>query len=976
MRRFANLVIKYRVLIIILATILTGFLGYQLRNLKIDTDILRYLPQDDPVVILFNEVGDKFGGTALAMVALETDDVFNYETLNRVNKITDKFKQMDEVSQVISLTDILDIKKTEWGLEVGKLIDRRNIPESTDELEKLKEYTLSKDMYRGNLVSEDGKITVIIARLKEDADRIEAGKQMKELVKETPGEEKIYYGGIPFQMIFLADIIKRDLSKLIPLVIILVMATLYFSFRSFRGIFLPLLTVLMSTVWALGIMSLMKIPLTIASDAIPILLIAIGSAYGIHMLSKYNEDVRLGDNKIQGIKDALSEVGTPILLAGITTLIGFLAFLSSNLSLIREFGIFTAIGVMFAMLISVTFLPAVLSLLRVGKVKLNHKGIEDSLLTKLMDRLGGFILQNEKLIIGIGIAIILASIIAIPRIHREVNMIDYFEKDSEIRQTEEMMEQKLGGSIPIQLLVKGDLKDPFVLKEILKLEKYLQAQPNVNDPQSIADLICEINGVMNDHYTIPETREGVANLWLFIEGNEVLDQLINNQATEGLIQAKLGTVSTGEVRVLVDAIEDYLKKELKTDLLKVKISLVSSNMVEIMRIERAEEILSKVKWDIKMRDTEFQVSDTALTRVIIAGMQNGQERFDEVSIKRLEKRITDYFKSDEADVQIESERIIAKVVGNILIRLKVGEIGEKEILSILKRNIPKKSYAGEPEALWYAGESIMAIIADFGRWTKVDNLVQGLKPLLPENLRNDRDFLEDLRDDCWEINEDWFAIESSKYATAVDSEDRVSLTVEQTGMPIIYMDIDRKIMRNQALSLSIALFLVFLLLSFQLKSLIGGLISISPIILTILINFILMAILNIPLDIVTVMIGSVAVGIGIDYAIHFINRFKSEFGKGKSELEALDKTLETTGRAILINAISVMMGFLALVLGSIVPMQRFGYLIAFTMITSALGAITFLPALILVTKAGFIGDFGRLTGKLKKRMTRFNNSRR
>ena len=978
MRKFANLVIKYRVVIIVLTIVLTGFLGYQLKNLKINSDILTYLPQDDPLVVLFNEVGNKFGGSSLAMVALETDNVFNYKTLNRVDEITERFKHMDGVSEVMSLTDILDIKKTEWGLEVGNLIDRRNIPEDPNELEKLMAYTLSKDMYRGSLVSEDGKITVIIARLVEDIDKIEAGKQMKEIVKETKGKEKIYYGGMPFQMIFLADIIKKDLSKLVPLVILLVMITLYFSFRSFRGVFLPLSTVLMSTVWALGIMSLMKIPLTIAADAIPVLLIAIGSAYGIHMLSKYNEDVRLGDTRIQGIKDALSEVGIPIFLAGITTLIGFLAFLSSDLSLIRELGIFTAIGVMFAMLISVTFLPAVLSFLRVGKVKLNQKGVEDNLLTRLMDKLGRFVLRNEKLIIGIGIAIILASLVAIPRLQREVNMIDYFEKDSEIRQTEEMMEEKLGGSIPIQLLVKGDLKDPFVLKEMLKFEKYLEAQSNVNDPQSIADLICEINGVMNDHYTIPETREGVANLWLFIEGNEVLNQLINNQATEGMIQAKLGTVSTGEVRILVDAIENYLKNELKTDLLKVKISLASTDLAEKLRRERAEEILLKMKWDIKMRNTEFQISDTALIEVIIAKMQGGEEKFDDVSMKKLERRITDYFKSDEADIQTEevspqSERIIAKVVANVLIQLKTGEIGKKEIISILKSNIPKKSYAGELEALEYTAESIIAIISDFRRWVKVNNLVQNLKPLLPENLKDDKDFLEDLRDDCWEVNENWLAVESSKYAGLANPESRVRLTAQQTGMPIIYMDIDRKIMRSQALSLSIALFLVFLLLSFQLRSLIGGLISISPIILTILINFILMAVLNIPLDIVTVMIGSVAVGIGIDYTIHFINRFKAEFGKSKSELEALDKTLETTGKAILINAISVMMGFLVLVLGSIVPMQRFGYLIAFTMITSALGAITFLPALILITKAGFIGDFGRFTSKLKNKATRFNN---
>jgi predicted RND superfamily exporter protein len=956
MRRFADLVIKYRAIIIVSALALTGFFGYQLKNLKINSDILTYLPQDDPLVVLFNDVGDKFGGSSLAMVALETDNVFNYQTLSRIDEITEKFKQMEGVSHVMSLTDILDVKKTEWGLEVGKLIDRRNIPEGVDELNRLKEYTLSKDMYRGNLVSEDGKIAVIIARLVEDVDKIETGKQMKSLVEETQGEEKMYYGGMPFQMIFLADIIMKDLSKLIPLVILLVAATLYFSFRNPRGVFLPLFTVLMSTVWALGMMSLLKIPLTIASDAIPILLIAVGSAYGIHMLSKYNEDVRAGDARIQGIKNALSEVGIPIFLAGITTLIGFLAFLSSDLSLIRDFGVFTAVGVMSATLISVTFLPAVLSLLRVGKVRVNHKGVEDSSLTKLMDKLGGCVLRNERLIVGIGIAITVAAFVAIPRLQREADMIGYFQKDSEIRQAEEMMEEKLGGSIPIQLLVKGDLKDPFVLKEMLKFEKYLESQPDVNGPQSIAGLICEINGVMNDHYTIPETREGVANLWLFIEGNEMLSQLISSSRDEGLIQAKLGTVSTGEVRVLVDAIEDYIENELKTDLLKVNISLVPSDIAKVLRIERADEIVSKIGWGIEARNNGHKVSNAALKKVIIAEMQGEKGKLDEMSTRRLEQRITDYFESDEADIRVESEKTIARVVNDILVQQETGEISEKGVIGILKGNISKKSYAGDPEALGYAGESIAAIIADIGRWAKVNNLLQSLKPLLPENLRNNKDFLENLRDDCWEINEDWFAVESSEYVDILDSEERVKLTAEQTGMPIIYMDIDRKIMKSQALSLSIALFLVFVLLSFQLRSLIGGLISIAPIVVTILANFILMAILHIPLDIVTVMIGSVAVGIGIDYTIHFINRFKSELGKGKTDLEALDKTLETTGKAILINAISVMMGFLVLVLGSIVPMQRFGYLIAFTMITSALGAITFLPALILVVKIRFAND--------------------
>jgi predicted RND superfamily exporter protein len=312
------------------------------------------------------------------------------------------------------------------------------------------------------------------------------------------------------------------------------------------------------------------------------------------MLSKYNEDVRRGDDKIQGIKDALSEVGIPIFLAGITTLIGFLAFLSSNLEPIREFGVFTAIGVMFSMIISVTFLPAVLSFLKVKKVKLTDTGIEDDWSTRIMDKLGGFVLRNEKIIVGGYATVILVSLFAIPRLSREVNMIDYFKKDSEIRQAEEMMESKLGGSIPIQLLVKGDLKDPFVLKEMIKLEKFLQAQPDMNDPQSIADLICEMNRVMNGHYTIPETKAGVENLWFFIEGQDILDQLISSDETEGLIQAKLGSVNTEVVNRTVNTVDEYLEKELKTDLVKVKISLASSELAKRLKEERVERQQNKL----------------------------------------------------------------------------------------------------------------------------------------------------------------------------------------------------------------------------------------------------------------------------------------------------------------------------------------------------------------------------------------------
>jgi hypothetical protein len=990
MKKFTELVIKYRKIIIFITIFTTLVLGFFLKDLTINSDILSYLPQDDPKVVLFNEVGDKFGGSSLAMVALESDDAFSHITLTRVNEITRQFKEIDEISHVMSLTDIIDIKKTEWGLEIGKLIDKDNIPRDSEELFRLRNYALSKDMYRGNLISDDGKITVIIARLKEDADKLAIGRRMREIVEGTRGDEKIYYAGMPFQMIFLTDIIQSDLGKLIPLVILLVMGILFMSFRSLRGVFLPLSCVLMSTIWVLGIISLLKIPLTIASDAMPVLLVAIGSAYGIHMLSKYNEDVRPGDSKIQGIKEALSEVGFPILLACVTTLVGFLTFLSSNLNLIREFGVFTAMGVGFAMIISVTFLPAVLSFMKVKRIKRGTKKIEKEWTTRMMDKLGEFVLRNAKLIVAFCMVVVLFSFFMVTRLSREVNMIDYFKKDSEIRQAEEMMEERLGGSIPVQIVVKGDLKNPFVLKEMIRFEKFLEAQPDIRNPQSIADLICEMNWVVNGHHTIPETREGVANLWFFIEGNEILNQLITDDAMEALIQAKLGTVNTKQVIALVNQVEGYINKELRTDLIELRISLASSELVTELAKDRMERILSKIEWDIRKRGLAWNPHNIELRESLFTAAYPNKGGFDNALIDAMRMKVGDYLRGESADIQVESEKVISAIIADIGDALRLSKSGEKfaeaetpewgeeDIVAILKKNIPQTLYADDQEAIDYAAEKIVAIIKDGKNWARVNGLIQQINAFLPGSLANNEKFLSDLRDDVWEINEDRMTIEGSKYESLSDNtkvENRTKLSAQQTGMPIIYNDLDRQIMKSQAFSLSIAILLVLLLLAYRMKSLIGGLISITPIILTILINFTIMAIFGIPLDVVTVLIGSVAVGIGIDYTIHFIIRFKVEHARGKTELEALDKTLETTGKAIVINALSVMMGFLVLVLGNIVPMQRFGYLIALTMIISATASITVLPALLLVTRAGFIGRLGLLATGLVSKITNKINAK-
>jgi len=957
MRKFAEFVIKYRIGIIIGTVIITAFMAIQLRNLEINSDILSYLPQTDPHVIQFNEVGDKFGGNSLAMIALETDDVFNYNTINRINIISQKFKEMSEISFVTSLTDVIDIKKIEGGMEIGKLIDDYNSLADKDELARIKEYVLSKEMYRGNIVSKDGTIAVIVIRLKDDIDKVAIGRVMKEIVLSTKGNEKIYFAGIPFQMIFLTDIISSDIIILLPIVLILLIITLAVSFRTKRGVILPLATVIISTSWGLGLMSLLGIKLTLASDAMPILLLAIGSAYGIHFVNKYMEDIRKGASKIESIKDTISEVGIPIFLAGLTTAIGFLAFLTSNLSIIKEFGLFTAIGVFFAFIVSITFIPALLALMPLPKEMYNHNISKNASLNHLLKGLSVLIIKRKNIIVLIGFIICAIGVFSLFNISREVNMVEYFKKDSDIRQAEDMMQVKLGGSIPIQILVKGDLKEPAVLKEMMKLEKYLNSLADVHSPQSIADLICEMNYVMNDRYCIPDTREGVANLWFFLEGNEVLPQLINSQNNEGLIQAKLGTVDTKRVRNITDNIDEYLTENIDPQMVSVNFTEAEFDELKDLNQYIVKDILDNISYDGAHYDLAIKNMED-LRKVLQKYIsQDSSINWKELTPNIFDK-LTDYFNDEESDLIIESATVREKTVASIVAYIKQNQKwGEKDIVSLLKKTVPFSYYDEDPEMLDYAAMSIAAIIENETEWYKVNSVLSEIAPLISEDLNLNSDFKKKLIGDIWKINDTQIAIPLSYYEKLNDQlGSPIIMDFQQTGLPIIYKDIDHNIVSSQTYSLIFAIGLVLILLTIQFRSFIGGFISILPIILTVLFNFSIMWIFKIPLDAATVMIGSVAVGIGIDYTIHFNNRFHFEIAKKNSVESALITTLQTTGKGIIINAFSVMFGFLTLLLGSIVPMQRFGWLIALTMIISALASITFLPSLLLITHASFLGD--------------------
>ena len=343
MENFVKKIITVRWFIIILVIVFTGLLGYQLKNLRINADILSSLPDDDPDAALLKEIGEKFGSNNMGIIILSTDNIYQKNVVEDVKSITDTLSLIDGILSVTSLTNIINIRADEEGFEIGKLVDEYNMPVTPEAFEELKQKVLTNEMYKGSIVSEDGTSTLIIFTLKDDAVVQVVAKTVIEKTETLASSGKLYYTGSPMLVTYISALMKNDLLRLLPFAFLLITIILFLSFKSLSGVVFPLLTAVVAIIWSLGTMSMLGIELSMISNNIPIILLAIGTAYAIHVINRIHQIDDLDRKK--AIRKALEYVMIPVILSAITTMIGFVSFIfGSYLKMIVEFGIFTASG--------------------------------------------------------------------------------------------------------------------------------------------------------------------------------------------------------------------------------------------------------------------------------------------------------------------------------------------------------------------------------------------------------------------------------------------------------------------------------------------------------------------------------------------------------------------------------------------------------------------------------------------------------
>ena len=757
MKRLSDVITGYPLVVVVVLCVVSVFLGINALggDIKVDTESM--VPKDDPVIQDLTDVVEDFGSQDMMMVVIKAD-VYNHRTLAKVQRIADGILDLPGIDDVVTPLDAVLIRGDELGLEISSVA--HGVPETEEEIGEFKN-ALKGSPQGSAMVSEDGDALAVFITLEPgsaasfDSQTLAGDIEAIAFRERGPGEE-IYVIGEAYLGYIATNNMRRDLSVLFPLSLAVVIISLYVSFGRFFDVAILMISIIMSLACSLGLMSVLGYDITIVSMILPIILVSMGSAAGIHILNRFHEERRKGRMPEAAINQVIHELTGPVSMTSLTTAVGFASFATSFISPVKTFGIFAAAGIMINLVITLTCVPSLLimrSRYKIRRAQIQRNGLASgtarrSVLNRFLGSVATAVVTGPVKVILAVLAVTIVFAVAVPGLKIETNWMQYFRQDSPAVMGTQLAEKLFGGTHSVSVLVDtgeyDGIKEPDILNRMARLQDRMDNVDNLSHPSSVAELVRTVNKALNaddpDYFTIPPTREAVAQeLLLFtMQGGEGLDSMVSYDFQKALVTARAANVSTAELGSIIDKVE-------------------------------------------AVTDEEFKGLGVD-TRVV---------GLPKVMLRMMEKFMDDQIKS-----------------------LILSAVGVWIVVSVI------------------SGSSII------------------------------------------------------------------------------------------------------------------GLLCLIPLCISILINFGFMSYMKIPLDVITIMISGISIGIGVDYSIHLTSRYRYELRNGKEQEDALKATITSTGRGIFFNAVTLILGFGLLAFSTFRAISIFGMLVAGTMFTSGLGALVFLPAIL------------------------------
>ncbi len=776
--------IRHPWLALLVMLLLTVAMSTGLKNLEVDPDVLRDLPDDMPEKVLYDRIGELFPSKEMIFVGLEHRELWSPDTLQQIQALTTAVEALPVVQQVVSPTNATVVVGTELGMEIRDAADP--FPETPSEALAFRDFLTQQDALSGLVVSEDGAVAAMMIFLEANLQTTEAkaaGQVLEALETTLEGiaaqpettAVTIYPAGRPVTTWVSSKTIGKETGMLTSSALVLMIVLLGALFVNFRGIFLPIGVVVGATLWTMGAMGWVGLAMTHSTEALPIMLIAIGVADGVHIVQAYMIRVRSMERR-DAVIATMDDLRWPVIMTSVTSAAGFLALNTSGVRSIMILGGLTAFGIFVALLFSLSFVPALLVLLPTPKKsRVKQAAPTASLLQRLLMGWGDLLVRHKAVATAGILALVGLSIWGATMVQVETSVNENFPEDNPIRIAGEFFNDHFAGVSNLQVVFEGapgTVKSPEFLALVAEFQDWAEAQDQVGGSSSIVPMLTSMNRVMH-------------------AGDPAYDRLPEATETEQGVDYQL---------------------------------------------------------DEEGNEIEVPVTRTVAGAEVVSGYFSLLEMSGKPG--DLANFVTDDFGSAKVTVFLKSDR---------------------------KKDLDR-------------------IVADVRGW-----------------------------------------LDQHQASGAAGAE------VEMTGMAVLMLAVNDLITRGQSVSILVSLLLVFVLTSLQFRSGSLGLINTLPLFVALFFNFGLMGLFGLDINLMTMGVASMAIGVGVDYGIHFVHRYREDFAREGEPVAALRGTMGEAGVAIFMNALAVAGGFLVLLLASFQGVKTMGLLISLIMAFSALGALTILP---------------------------------
>jgi len=575
---------------------------YPALQIRTDFNLEGFYPKEDEVIRNYEILEQEFGrDDNTILIGFSSDSLLSGKVLTDLKQITDSLKQVPFIEDVSSLWSAVNIRSANGTLRFDSLLTTGSL--SPDSLARVRQQIENNPFASGFLVSEDFEETAILLKILEGQNSYENRNRIIASVNSILDNYRQYYifhiSGIPYYRNQYVNLLNDEIVVYIGLSSIFIIALLWFLYRSIWGLLFPMIIVWATLLLTIASMYLTGGYLEIMSSTIAPILLCVGVADAIHMISKYDDGIEHGQANKKSIISMMKMLGSATFLTSITTAIGFATLASSNIIPMKRFGIYTAAGVLIAYLITIFFLPAVLSYFNTGKVFSQKSSFIYDYFRKILTRVTVLNRRYNKQIVFGTLALTFLIGLGISKLEVNGRIFDDIEEDTQIMQDSRFFSENLTPQFPMEFIIGAGRSDGVLsaglVNKLEEFEHFLLSFPEIHKVTGFHTLVREVHQTLQpgSGTDLPEDDNAVAQYALLLEVNSAgeLERFANFDYSTARVTAFTEDAGSGRINEIRGEIESWINQHIDD-------YSVTVTGTTILSADLTEKIVYSLAWSI------------------------------------------------------------------------------------------------------------------------------------------------------------------------------------------------------------------------------------------------------------------------------------------------------------------------------------------------------------------------------------------